>query len=396
MLVALLPLAALGSVIGYRRIFIGGLMLFVSASLACAFSHSLIEIIVARGLQGLGGAGIVGVLHAMIRTIYPTRLLGRGIAINSMFVATSSAIGPSVAAAVLSVARWPWLFGVNVPLGIVAVVLGLSVLPWNETAKERFDARAAMMTATTLGLFILAIDSFSHGANPLIAAIELGIVVVIAPMLVRSQIQHPKPFLPVDVFRNRVIALSFAAGQCGFIAQLIAFLTLPFYFQGLGMSQVQIGLAMTPWPLTIAVTAPIAGILCDRYPPGLIGAIGLVFCTIGLLLLAFLPSNAGEFDIMWRMALSGLGFGLFSPPNLRQIMAAAPKHRSGVVSGMIGTNRLTGQSIGAALAALVLNLAPMKANLVALSIAAAMTTIAAFLSVARAPAQVPAREPPAP
>jgi DHA2 family multidrug resistance protein-like MFS transporter len=248
------------------------------------------------------------------------------------------------------------------------------------------------MTALTLGLFILAIDSFSHGGDPRIAAIELGIALVLAPILIKSQWDHPTPFLPLDLFTNRIMPLSLIAGQCGFIAQLLTFVTLPFALHNAGFSQVQIGLAMTPWPLTIAVTAPIAGILCDRFPPGLIGAIGMALMMSGLLLIAFLPE--GFTVSMWPGAwpIAGLGYGLFSPPNSRQIMHAAPKHRSGIVSGMIGTNRLTGQSIGAALGALVLTIAPANARIVALCVAASMAVIGAAFSLMRAPAQVQARE----
>jgi len=391
MVVSLLPLAALGAAIGYRRVFLGGLALYVSASLACAMSDSLPEIVAARGLQGVGGAGVVGVLHAMIRAVYPARLLGRGLGINSMFVASSSTMGPTVAATILSIAPWPFLFLINLPLGLIAFAAGYWVLPWNERAKERYDLKSATMTATSLGLFILAIDSISHGGSPIVSAVELLVVAVVAPLLVKSQWNHPTPFLPVDVFRNRVVPLSLLAGQCGFIAQLLAFVTLPFYLNGIGFTQLQIGLVMTPWPLTIAVTAPLAGILCDRFAPGLIGTIGLAITAVALLSIAFVPPGATEVDFIWRMGLAGLGYGLFSPPNLRQIMSAAPKHRSGVTSGMIGTNRLTGQSIGAALAALVLSLAPMNANLVALSLAAGMATIGAGVSLMRAPAQREAR-----
>jgi len=392
MLVSLLPLAAYGAVIGYRRIFLGGLALFVAASVACALSHSLTQLVLARGLQGLGASGIVSILHAMVRSVYPARLLGRGLGINSMFVASSSTIGPSVAAAILSVAPWPWLFLVNLPLGIVAILVGYRVLPWNERAKERYDRKSALMTAASLGLFILALDSLSHGGSPIISIVELALVAIIAPILIKSQWNHPTPFLPVDVIRNRIVPLSLLAGQCGFIAQLLVFVTLPFYLHGAGFTQVEIGLAMTPWPLTIALTAPIAGILCDRFAPGLIGAIGLLVTAIALLLLAFTPASASPYDIVWRMALAGLGYGLFSPPNLRQIIAAAPKHRTGVVSGLVGTNRLTGQSLGAALAALVLSLASVNAHFVALTLAAGMAMIGAGVSLMRAPVQVAARE----
>ena len=385
MLVFLLPLGALGARIGYRRIYLGGVVVFLTGSLLGAFADSLTALVAARALQGIGGAGIVGVQHALVRAVYPASRLGRGMGINSMFVASSSTIGPTVAGAVLAVASWPFLFVINLPLGLIALVLGYYVLPWNERAKERFDVKAAAMTAATLGLFVLAIDSFSHGGDPLAAGIEFAIAALIAVVLVKSQWGHPTPFLPFDLFANRMMALSLLAGQCAFIGQLLTFVTLPFVLHNAGFGQVQIGIAMTPWPLTIALTAPIAGILCDRFAPSLIGTIGLVLSTAGLLLLAFLPEGFGLYDVVWRMALAGLGYGMFSPPNARQIMHAAPKHRSGIVSGLLGTNRLTGQSIGAALAALVLTVAVTNAGFVALALGAAMTAIGASLSLLRAP-----------
>ena len=393
MLVSLLPLSALGARIGYRLVFLSGMAVFVAASLACALSHSLIEITIARAVQGMGGAGIVGVLHAVVRAIYPARLLGRGLGINSMFAASSAAAGPSVAAAILAAGPWPWLFGINVPLGIAAIAIGAAVLPWNELAKERYDFQSAALSAATFGLFILALDSISHGGSVYLSAAEFAGAAALAPALVRRQLGRATPFLPFDLFVNRVIPLSLAASQTAFIGQVLAFVTLPFFLSNAGFTQVEIGLAMTPWPLAMAATAPVAGILCDRYPPWLIGGIGLGLSTTGLLLVAFLPADANNVDVVWRMAISGVGFGLFGPPNLRQIVAAAPKNRSGIVSGMIGTNRLTGQSIGAALAALVLNVASGNANFVAMLLAASMTALAATLSLARAPAaRAPARE----
>jgi DHA2 family multidrug resistance protein-like MFS transporter len=392
MLVSLLPLSALGALIGYRRVYLGGMVFFSLASIGCALSETLPQIVVARAFQGMGGAAVVAVQHAMIRHIYPARLLGRGLGINSVFVAGSSALGPTVAAVVLSVASWPYIFVVNIPLGILALVVGLKVLPFSETEKEPYDFKSALMSALTFGLIVLAFNSFSHGVNPWIAGAELLAALVIAPIFIRSQLNLPKPVLPLDVFGNRIIPLSLAAAQINFIAQLLALVTMPFYLNSIGFSEAQIGLVMTPWPLALALMAPVSGYLCDRYPPGVIGAIGLALFAAAEGLLAVLPAGAGVFDVAWRMALCGIGIGLFGPPNLRQIVGATPKHRTGPVGAMVGTNRLTGQSIGAALAALVLNLAPMNANAAALSLAAALTTIAACISLARAPLQIAARQ----
>ena len=392
LLVSLLPLSALGALVGYRRVYLTGMVVFSAACVGCALSQTLEQIVVARTFQGLGAAGVVSVQHAMVRHIYPTRLLGRGLGINSMFVASSSAIGPTVSALVLSVASWPYIFVINIPLCIIALVVGWKVLPWNETESEPYDFRSALMSALTFGLLVLAFISFSHGVAPWVAGLELLAALMIAPVFIRAQMVLPKPVLPLDVFNNRVIPLSLAAAQCNFIAQQLSFVMMPFYLHSIGFTDVQIGLVMTPWPLAIALMAPVSGYLCDRYPPGIVGTVGLLLCATGQALLAFMPDGVGVFDVAWRMGLCGIGIGLFGPPNLRQILGATPKHRTGAVGGLVGTNRLTGQSLGAAFTALVLNAAPMNANVVALGIAAGLTAIGACISLARAPLQIAARQ----
>lgn len=129
--VSLLSLASLGDLVGYRRIYQAGLLVFSITSLFCALSDSLLTLTIARVLQGFGAAAIMSVNTALIRIIYPQRFLGRGMGINSLIVACSSAAGPTVAAAILSVASWQWLFAINLPIGIVALLLGMKFLPAN-------------------------------------------------------------------------------------------------------------------------------------------------------------------------------------------------------------------------------------------------------------------------
>src|ERR1700735_4211439 len=150
--ISLLPLASLGEIIGYRRVYIGGLLLFTIASLFCVFANTLTLLTIARILQGFGAAGIMSVNMALVRHIFPRAMLGRGIGINAMVVAVSSAIGPSVAAGVLAVGPWPYLFAINVPLGIAALALGLKYLPFTKPAGHDFDWQSAALSAITFGV----------------------------------------------------------------------------------------------------------------------------------------------------------------------------------------------------------------------------------------------------
>src|SRR5690242_8271015 len=127
--VTLLPFASLGDIHGHRRVYAWGLALYTAASLLCAIAPSLPVLVIGRVLQGFGGAGIMSVNGALVRFIFPRALLGRGIGFNALLVAGSSAAGPSVAAAIMSVASWPWLFAVQVPAGIAALWLAHIYLP---------------------------------------------------------------------------------------------------------------------------------------------------------------------------------------------------------------------------------------------------------------------------
>ena len=164
--ISLLPLASLGEIIGYRRVYLAGLVLFTLASLFCALSHTLLLLTVARIVQGFGAAGILSVNAALVRYTYPRAQLGRGIGINALVVAISAAVGPTVAAAILAVGTWPYLFAINVPLGIVTLALGWRMLPHTRPAVHRFDWQSAGLSAVTFGLGIAAIDSVGHGETP--------------------------------------------------------------------------------------------------------------------------------------------------------------------------------------------------------------------------------------
>lgn len=362
MLVMLLPLASLGDRLGYRRVYLVGMALFVLASLAAALATTLPMLATARGLQGLGAAGVLSVNTALVRLVYPSARLGRGMALNSMVVATSAMAGPSVAAAILSVASWPWLFALNLPLGALTIWLGRRALPANPqhaAIPPRLSVLDVLLNILMFTLVFLAVEQLgvrgasSHGASPTGWALLLAGVLV-GVFYLRRQWHQAAPLFPVDLFRMPVFALSMGASLGAFCAQMLAFLALPFLLLEVhGRSHVQAGLLLTAWPLTTAVVAPLAGRLIGRYPAGWLGGVGMAVFATGLALLALMPAQPGSADMVWRMALCGAGFALFQSPNNHTIVTTAPLHRSGAASGMLGTARLTGQTLGAVMLAAI-------------------------------------------
>jgi MFS transporter, DHA2 family, multidrug resistance protein len=382
--ISLLPLASLGEIIGYRRVYLGGLVLFTVASLCCALSHTLLLLTLARILQGFGAAGILSVNAALVRFTYPRAQLGRGIGVNALVVATSAAVGPTVAAAILAVGTWPYLFAINIPLGVLTMALGWRMLPHTTRGAHNFDWQSAGLSAITFGLGIAAIDSVGHGETLLVCASEFAIAAVAGFLLVVRQTHMASPLLPLDLLRIPIFALSIATSIASFCGQMLAFVSIPFYLETqFGYSAVQMGLLITPWPIAVACAAPIAGRLVERYPAGLLGGIGLLLFAIGLGSLALMPANPTPIEVIWRMALSGAGFGLFQTPNNRTMIAAAPRERSGGASGMLGTARLLGQTTGAALVALFLARYPTDGTQVSLFVGVGFALTGAMLSILR-------------
>ena len=384
--ISLLSLSFLGDMLGYRRIFQAGLILFIATSLFCALSSTLTTLTVARVLQGFGGAALMSVNTALIRIIYPQRFLGRGMAINSLIVAISSAAGPTIAAAILAVASWQWLFLINIPFGLAALWLALRFLPDNpqKARQQKFDIPSAVMNALFFGLLITALSGFSQGQPASLIVAELAALIVTGIIFVRRQLTLPVPLLPVDLLRLPLFSLSIGTSVCSFCAQMLAMVSLPFYLQNvLGRDEVATGLLLTPWPLATMVMAPIAGRLIEKYHAGLLGGLGLALFAAGLFLLAMLPAQPADADIIWRMMLCGAGFGLFQSPNNHTIISAAPRNRSGGASGMLGTARLTGQSAGAALVALMFNLFSDSGTHASLILAGGFASAAAAISLVR-------------
>lgn len=382
--ISLLPLASLGDIFGYRRVFVVGMAVFTVASLGCAMSQSLVTLTLARVVQGFGAAGIMSVNTALIRFIYPRSWIGRGVGINAMVGSVSAALGPTVASGILSIAHWPWLFAVNVPTGAIALLIGIRALPPTPLAKHRFDMASAALSALTFGLLITAIDGVGHGQRTSNVVMEIGASLVIGGVLVSRQMAETAPLLPLDLLRIPLFALSVATSICSFTAQGLAYVSLPFFFEDvLGRSQVETGLLMTPWPLTVAVIAPFAGRLADRYPAGILGGIGLAALALGLALLALLPSDPATPDVVWRMAICGFGFGFFNSPNNRAMITAAPRSRSGGASGMLATARLLGQTTGAALVAMAFGFFGQRGTTVTLVMGACFAGVAALVSLVR-------------
>ncbi|PMR71014.1 MFS transporter [Halomonas heilongjiangensis] len=361
----LLVFAAVSELVSRRRLYVAGLALFVLASLGAAVSRSLEVLLVFRALQGLGAAAALSIGPSLYRSIFPTRLLGSALGLSALVVAGGYAAGPTIGGLVLSVANWPWLFALHVPLGLCALVLAWRALPREPRRVGGFDGRGALLSVAMLGTFFLAMDGVGHGTPVWQVLAWLATSLVAGVLFLRRQRRASHPLLPPSLFREPRFSMAVSASGLAFIGQGLAFVALSFlYQQEKGFSPLETAWLFTPWPLAIMLVGPLAGRLADRVNPSLLASAGLVLLLLGLVSLALLDAGAGVVDGLWRTGLCGLGFGLFQPPNNREMMSSVPRELSASASGVLSTTRTVGQSLGVALVGAFLAAgAPVQATL---------------------------------
>ncbi|WEK42615.1 MAG: MFS transporter [Candidatus Sphingomonas colombiensis] len=377
----LLPFAGLGERIGLKRTYQGGQLIFTIATLLCFFAKSLPFLLIVRAVQALGAAGVLSVSSALIRQIYPSNQLGRGLAINSVVVTSSAAAAPTIGGIVLAFAPWPWVFASAIPFAIVSLLLGRAI-PDPAPRHASFDVTAAITCAAMFGLIIGGLESGVHGDSPVVSAAIVLTGIIVGFTFVRSQRREANPILPVDLLARPVLGLSAIGGFIAFTASMTLLISTPFRLQELGFSAAEIGAMIAPWPMTNMIVAPLAGYLSDRVPAGLLGGIGMVVSVIALVLIAFMPAHPTFFDVAWRMALCGSGFGTYLPPNARLIIGSAPRERAAAAGGLVSTVRLTGQTTGATLVAALLAFG-VGTGRVPPMISAGFALIAGLCSIAR-------------
>ncbi len=380
LVIGLLPCAALGESLGLRRVFTGGVALFTATSALCALSPSLPWLVAARFVQGLGGAAIMALGVALLRLVVPKRELGAAIGWNALAVALSSAAGPTIGAMLLSGANWPWLFALNLPLGGL-VLLASRALPDLAGTGRRLDRFSVALNASVVASLVVGAQVLV--VHPLVAAALLTAAAVSLAALIQREMPKDTPLIPLDLLRAGPLRISVLASVCCFAGMSMGLLALPFYLQQiLGQDTLMTGLYMTAWPLTVAVSAPLAGQLADRVPTAWLCAAGGACLAVGLAAAAFWPVRGSALPLVPITMLCGLGFGMFQVPNNRNIFLSAPPQRTAAAGGMQATARLVGQTAGAVAMSLLLTVASVeRAPRVGLGIGALLTLVAGFVSL---------------
>jgi DHA2 family multidrug resistance protein-like MFS transporter len=346
--------ASVGDSRGVSFVYRLGIVVFTLGSLACAVSRNLPVLVTSRVFQGIGAAALMAVGPALYRQIFPPQELGKALGISAVIVATSAAAGPTIGGSLLAIAPWPWLFAVNVPLGIFDALYSVRMLPNEKGTGKRLDGISMLLSALGFGSLIYGIDGFARHEALILIGLEILVSAACGTVFVRRQLRLPAPMLAIDLFAKPVFALASITSTLTYTAQGLAFVSLPFFFQAaLGRTPFESGLLLTSWPLAVALAAPIAGRLSDRYSAAVLSTAGLSVMALGLALYAALPAHPRLIEIVIHGTICGIGFGFFQAPNNRELIGSAPRSKTGSAAGVLAAVRLTGQTLGAAFVAIV-------------------------------------------
>ncbi len=349
----LLTAGRLTDMFGHKTVWLAGLLVFTGSSALCGAASSLPVLIVARGLQGLGGALLMSVSPALLTSAFPVRERGRALGLNAVFVALGVSIGPTLGGVILSAWSWHGIFYVNLPLGLIGIAATVRVLS-GRTPRHAgiFDPFGALVLA--LGMAGLTAGlSFGQGLGwssvPILGMLTAGVLALLVLPLIERRVRSP--IIVLSLLRHRVFSSALVSLLLSYLALFAVSFLMPFYLEQLRhFSTAQAGLLLTPVPLTLAIVAPLSGALADRFGSRWLAAGGLTLACSGLVLLSQLDARSSPGDIVWRLVLTGLGQALFQSPNNSALLGVAPDKQRGSASGLLATGRILGQSLSIALA----------------------------------------------
>jgi EmrB/QacA subfamily drug resistance transporter len=349
----LLTAGRLADMIGRKAVWTAGLIIFTLGSALCGATPSLAILITSRALQGLGGALLMAISPAMLTSAFPANERGLALGLNAITVSLGISVGPTLGGLITAYLSWRWIFFVNVPIGIVGLILTLRVLTERlHRNPGRFDPFGAILLAIGLAAITggLSFGQELGWTSPiLIGLLVVGVVALVSLPFVEARVANP--IINFSLFHNRVFLSANFSLVLSFLALFAVSFMLPFYLEQLRRFPTEVaGLLLTPLPLTIACIAPFSGSLADRIGSRWLAAGGLTISCIGLVLISQLNAQSSIFDIIWRLVFTAIGQALFQSPNNSALMGAAPRDQQGSAAGFLATGRTVGQSISVALA----------------------------------------------
>jgi EmrB/QacA subfamily drug resistance transporter len=344
----MLGVARLGDMIGKKRIYQTGMVVFTLGSLLCGMAPSIGMLIAFRVLQGTGAVMMQALGMAIVTEAFPRTERGRALGIMGTVVSLGISIGPTLGGLILGAMNWRAIFLVNLPVGVIGLSLVRRHVPdWRPPGGQRFDALGAALLLLALLALALGLTfgpEQGWGSAPILAALAGAAVSMAVFLWVESRLDQP--MVDLTLFRDPLFSISLLTGFLVFMV-IAGMFVLPFYLERVkGYDPQQTGLFLTVVPAALGLTAPIAGALSDRYGSRGISLIGLAVTVAACLGASTLSEQTSTLGYVVRLLPVGLGAGLFQSPNNSAIMGAAPRERLGVASGLLSLSRTFGQVTG--------------------------------------------------
>ena len=383
---ALLPMAKASEILGYKKVYLAGIVLFMLAASGSILATNLPVLAISRFVQGIGAAAVMVVSGALVRTIYPPEFIPRGIGYNTIAVSIASAAGPAVGALVLSLASWHAVFAVGLPFGLLSLALGIWAIPSTASARQPFEHSSALLSAVGFAAIFLALNDFAQNTISGWTLFEVCVAVPAIFLLGKRTSTSQDSIVPLDLLKLRSLRKAYAMSAAAYAAMILITLSFPFILQQRFQFEPDaIGLLMVPLPLGIMIAAFVSGRLVNRYPSAWLCGAGLILLAGGAILLSLIQPGVSTFLIALAAAICGIGFGIFQVPNNYSMLATAPHSRSGAGSAMLSLSRLIGQTLGALVAALLFRKfgAQSDAPIVAAAMIAMMVASATLLQRGR-------------
>jgi EmrB/QacA subfamily drug resistance transporter len=339
----------LGDILGYKRVYLCGLAGFIIATGLCGISPVISWLIAFRAIEGVTAGMMMAVSYAIVTASFPPAERGKALGINAVSISAGLAIGPCLGGFVTSFLGWRFAFFINIPVGIAGFLWALHVIPEFKRQPGKVDVLGAMTAFTCLFSFLLFINSFQSLGLGSATGLILLVAVLAGISFLRVESTAMQPMLKLSFFRNVTFSFANISALLNFMSQYVMVFITPFYLQrALHYAPNSVGLIMTSFPLAVMVVAPFSGYLSDRIGTSGLACLGGAISALSLFLMSQLSGSASSVDVAWRLALFGLGTGIFQSPNNSAVMGSIPRSHLGTGSGILATMRNVGMVLGIA------------------------------------------------
>jgi EmrB/QacA subfamily drug resistance transporter len=352
----LLPFGRLADIIGRKKVFSTGILLFTVSTFLIIFTQSITTLIILRIFQGLASAMIFGTSLAIITSVFQPGERGKAMGINITAVYLGLSLGPVIGGILTQYFGWRSIFAFLVPFGIVSLILINRKIKteWSESAGEKFDWKGSVIYGIALATFMYGFSKLPSLQGWIFGSV--GIIMALAFLLFEKNMNNPV-FDVRLILQNRVFAFSGMAALINYSATSATGFFISLYLQYLkGFDARTAGMIMIAQPIAMTLLSPVAGRLSDKKNPGIIASVGMGLTATGLILLCFLRVTTPTYLIVLLLIMMGIGFGLFSSPNSNAIMSSVEKRHLGVASGVVGTMRMVGQMMSMGIAMMLISL----------------------------------------